>query len=88
MCTFATVRSKIRGTEWFNDATTMIVPVIIANIDAKKLFEQAFPDHPFVGVSLCQDKKSIYDQLLAAATFNSKQYIFEHNKKLRERLYS
>lgn len=80
-----TVRSRVRGTGWFNDSISNRMPIIITNLESKELFEETFPAYPYVFLSSI-DKPDELDKMLAKVRcFDSEEYVKSHNARIRAR---
>ena len=80
-----TVQSRSRATGWCNDAIAMGLPIIITNANARELFEEVFPGYPYVNALEFSDPDAFEAKRRVVASFDSRQYVIEHNKHIGER---
>lgn len=81
-----TVQSRIRATGWYNDAIAMGLPIIITNSNARELFEEIFPGYPYVNALEFSDAEAFEARRRIVASFDSQQYVIEHNRRIGQRL--
>ena len=82
-----TVKSEIRGSFWLNEAIANKVPIIICNEFARNLFEDTFPDYPFIDLTHPENFGRRID-LFSKKEFDIENYIQNHNKAVSERFFS
>jgi hypothetical protein len=80
-----TVDSRIRGTGWFNDAISNNVPIVVLSSKACLLFQETFPDYPFIDMSNLTDSNDLEKALKRSEGFPRFSYIDKHNNILNER---
>ncbi len=79
------IRSAVRGTGWFNDAICRGIPILITSPETATLFEQTFPDVPYVRIFDCKDQDEFDAQLRACTQFDASAYITAYNRSMKER---
>jgi len=80
-----TVDSRIRGSGWFNDAISNNVPIVILSEKTCLLFQETFPDYPFVDISNLSNSNELEKALKDFEGFNGSNYISKHNNMIEER---
>jgi hypothetical protein len=85
--TIVTIQSRLRGSGWFNDSISNGVPIIITNVETKLLFEETFPEYPFVSLECINNPKQLRQSLKKVRCFDSEAYIVSHNARLRARFH-
>jgi hypothetical protein len=80
-----TIQSRIRGTGWFNDAIGYQIPVMTTNANASQLFEDTFPDYPFINLEQVSTAEELNCLLARIRAFNSHEYVVQHNQAFRTR---
>lgn len=80
-----TVRSRIRGSGWFNDAICHCTPILISNENARLLFEETFPEYPYIQLEKVKDRAHLENLMEEVSQFNSSNYVKLHNAQLRTR---
>lgn len=80
-----TVKSRVRGTGWFNDSISNQTPIIIIDPDTKALFEETFPGYPYIWLECITDSAQLEQLLDKVRRFDSLAYIKSHNARIRSR---
>lgn len=80
-----TIASRTRGSGWFNEAIKFGVPIIITSKDVQELFEETFPNYPFIRLDETGTPARLESDLKAVEGFAHEAYIDEYNKEMRER---
>lgn len=80
-----TIQSRIRGTGWFNDCISNLIPILIIDLETKLLFQETFPNHPFVFLDDIENKSDLTSFFDHLRQFDSIGYVRDHNEKLKLR---
>lgn len=82
-----TIKSRLRGTGWFNDCIANRTPIIITNLDAKALFEDTFPGYPYIFLSHVESTSQLSRLINHVRSFDSVEYAKTHNARIRDRFF-
>ena len=75
-----TISSSIRGSGWFNDAIALGIPLIITNKNAQNIFEETFPNYPYIDPEKIDSFEDMEKALTRVRSFNHERYIKAHNE--------
>lgn len=79
------ISSRIRGSGWFNDAIMYGIPIMIIDPDMQLLFEETFPNYPFISAEPEMSRPELERQLSEINSFDRVSYIQEYQMNMRER---
>lgn len=80
-----TVKSRSRGTGWFNEAIALGLPIVITSDEGRALFEDDFPGYPFIDASRSLTVDEFEIALRTNFEYERDIYVAIHNEKIKNR---
>ena len=85
-CIAIATTSAIRGTGWFNESIKHGIPILITNRAVQTLFEETFPEYPYLRIQSKPDESEFENHNLKISFELRNEYIKRNNEAIKNRI--